>query len=62
MALDTEHDDDIDVLDVIDPDLFPLFLKKKRVIVAAFGLNILVEGMLGNQHAGAAVPDEARSQ
>ncbi|MBX9934964.1 MAG: response regulator, partial [Burkholderiaceae bacterium] len=37
MALDTEHDDDIDVLDVIDPDLFPIFEEEALELLPHLG-------------------------
>ena len=37
IALDTEHDDDIDVLDVIDPDLFPIFEEEALELLPHLG-------------------------
>ncbi|GAB3427174.1 hypothetical protein GCM10027395_11370 [Giesbergeria sinuosa] len=40
MALDTEHDDDIDVLDVIDPDLFPIFEEEAQELLPHLGASL----------------------
>ncbi|MDD2609677.1 MAG: Hpt domain-containing protein [Giesbergeria sp.] len=40
MALDTEHDDDIDVLDMIDPDLFPIFEEEAQELLPRLGASL----------------------
>ncbi len=40
MALDTEHDDDIDVLDMIDPDLFPIFEEEALELLPQLGASL----------------------